>query len=304
MPSNDELLHELNEYYPYNFSRIELLREGGNATYAAHTKDKKYFLKCAGAAFADTLRASVDVNLYLQSCGLPVPEIIPTADGNRPFAALGAHFLVLYEYLEATEIDPAKDAEEIGALIGRLHALTDAYQGPLARRDKAFFIGRYLNILTKKGCAQAPAFAAYGERLWRRVEGLPRGYMHGDLYSGNIARGADGRLYLLDFDTSCIGFPLYDLALICNQTDYFKYDPEGLSKTLAVYRRMLQTYQKERRLALCGERALCDLLALYHFALQATIMEIYGFDCVDSAFFDRQLSWLNRWENQCERGLS
>lgn len=37
------------------------------------------------------------------------------------------------------------------------------------------------------------------------------------------------------------------------------------------------------------------MLALYHFALQATMIEINGLDCVDEAFFDRQLSWLYQW---------
>jgi hypothetical protein len=37
------------------------------------------------------------------------------------------------------------------------------------------------------------------------------------------------------------------------------------------------------------------MIALYHFALQATIIEIFGIDCVENAFFDRQLAWLNQW---------
>ncbi len=45
--------------------------------------------------------------------------------------------------------------------------------------------------------------------------------------------------------------------------------------------------------------ALYDIIALYHFALQATIIEIFGINCVDNALFDRQPDWLYKWQNQC-----
>ena len=46
------------------------------------------------------------------------------------------------------------------------------------------------------------------------------------------------------------------------------------------------------------QEAVYDLLAVYHFQLQATIIEIYGPDCVDDAFLDNQLDWLLRWRAQ------
>jgi hypothetical protein len=30
--------------------------------------------------------------------------------------------------------------------------------------------------------------------------------------------------------------------------------------------------------------------------LQATILEIYGVDCIDEGFIDGQLYWLNKWQ--------
>ena len=49
------------------------------------------------------------------------------------------------------------------------------------------------------------------------------------------------------------------------------------------------------------EAAFYDLIALYHFALQATIVEVFGMDCVDDEFFDCQLEWLYKWREQCEK---
>lgn len=34
----------------------------------------------------------------------------------------------------------------------------------------------------------------------------------------NIRKDPDGKLYIHDFDTSCEGFPMYDLTLICDMT--------------------------------------------------------------------------------------
>ncbi len=293
-----EILSVLNDRYPLHFTRAELLREGGNVTYAVYTNTTKYFLKIAGHAFADTIRTSIDVGLYLQSMGVSVPKVILTKDG-KPYIEQNENLVILYEFLTLTEIDMKNDAEQVGDLLGRLHNAMSGYQGVLAQRDKAFYIDRYINILREKRYPKTEAFAEYGEALWRRVRDLPRGYTHGDLYCGNVARSADGTLYILDLDTSCVGFPMYDLALICNQTEYFRYDDMGLSKTLAVYKRLLPAYCRQRALTEYERNAICDMLALYHFALQATIIEIHGLDCVDDAFLDNQLAWLKRWERQC-----
>jgi hypothetical protein len=37
-------------------------------------------------------------------------------------------------------------------------------------------------------------------------------------------------------------------------------------------------------------------VAIRHFQLQATILEIYGINCVDEGFIDGQLYWLNKWQ--------
>lgn len=293
-----ELLSNLNRNYQPTFTKIELFREGGNSTYVVYTETSKYFLKCTGPAFSDTMKTSIEVNLYLKRKEFPVPGIILTIE-EKPFVMHKENILVLYEYLETSEIDMKKDAEEVGALIGQMHHCMEDYPGQLLLRDKEFYIDRYIEILRKKQYPMVDEFIRYGDRLWDRVSKLPFGYSHGDLYCGNIERSADGTLYVLDLDTSCIGFPLYDLALICNRTDYFRYDEKGLSETLDIYKRFLTGYRQEYSISKCDAGSLTDMLALYHFALQATIIEVNGLTCVDHAFLDRQLSWLKQWEQQC-----
>ena len=63
----------------------------------------------------------------------------------------------------------------------------------------------------------------------------------------------------------------------------------------------MSEYLKYNSLSKAEIAAFYDLIALYHFALQATIIEIFGIDCVDKEFFDRQLNWLYKWREQREQ---
>lgn len=302
--NNEELLLVLKEHYELKISHIELFREGGNSTYIVEAEKSKFFLKCVDPAFADTIVTSIDVNLYLSRKSFSVPEIILTTDKKEPYVIYHSYLIIVYEYLQTTEIDMEKDAEEVGLLIGQMHSLMKDYPGQLVKRGKNFYIKRYIDILQKKHYSKVDEFVTIGEHIWDRVSKLPYGYSHGDMYCGNIERGKDGKLYILDFDTSCIGFQLYDLALICNQTDYFQYKEDGLPKTLSIYRRLLPEYQKTHKLSGCEESSLCDIILLYHFALQATIIEINGLDCVDYAFLDNQLVWLKHFKELYESRFS
>lgn len=50
------------------------------------------------------------------------------------------------------------------------------------------------------------------ERYADLPPGIPRGVVHGDAWQGNIARTADGRTILLDFERCAIGPPEWDLT--------------------------------------------------------------------------------------------
>ena len=37
--------------------------------------------------------------------------------------------------------------------------------------------------------------------------------------------------YVMDFDTSCIAFPMYDVALFCNDTNWYNFEYDGYEKS-------------------------------------------------------------------------
>lgn len=302
-----EILAVVNDHYSLHIDRLEFLRDSGSVAYAAYSNEGKYFLRITKPAFHDTVLPSLDIHVFLLTQGFPVPPIIWTKE-HSPYVRIGGkegeRFYILYAFIEGGEVDPEQDAEKIGALIGNFHHIMKAYPNALVKHDKPFYIDRYIEILRTKQYPEAARFAEYGDALWERVKDLPRGYSHGDMYRGNFHKTPDGTIYVLDFDTSCLGFPLYDPVLICNMTNYFEWEEDGYQKSKKVFDRFLPEYRKYNPLSEREAQSFFDMIALYHFALQATIIELFGLDCVDNAFFDRQLDWLMRWRDQCERYAS
>lgn len=295
-----ELLREISARYPILFQKLELLRDSGSLAYAAYGEGQKYFLRLVKPSLSEAAAAGTRVQVFLQKRGFPVPAVHLTKEGE-PYIPYEDGLLVLYDFLEGEDSQPERDIEAIGTLVGRLHREMRAYTGTLPVRDKQFYIGRYVDILREKRYSKAEDYAAYGDALWERLQALPMGYCHGDMYSGNIRRAKDGKLYLHDFDTSCIGLPMYDAALICDATEYFRYAAENLAKSDRLLQRFLPEYERESQICREDAGAFHDLIAMQHFSTQATIVELFGPNCLDDQSIDRQLEWLLCWSRQCQR---
>lgn len=299
------ILATLNHHYDKNIQVVKLLREAGNCTYiaTAYGTNKKYFLKTIRYPYLETALESVDIQMYLLLNEFPVIPIIFTKDG-APYVRIEEHkteyLFILYDFIDGDEPAP-EDTEEAGALVGKLHQLMKDYTGRLLVRNKHFFIDRYVEIMRKKQYSKWEAFQTYGNELWDRVKNLPRGYCHCDLYDGNIHKTDGDAMYVVDFDTSCTAFPMYDIVLFCNRTHYFKFDYDGYEHSKIRLKNFLKGYLQYSSLTAAEISAFYDLIAVYHFQLQAQVMETLGYDCVDDIFFDKQYDWLLCWKKQCEK---
>jgi len=292
-----DILSILKEHYPVNFDKLEMMRDAGSTSYTVFSCDDKYFLRVIKPALFNTAITGADIQVFLQNKGFPVPSIIFTKE-NLPFVRKDDVLLILYEFIEGNDSDPEQDAETIGALVGRLHQAMKVYPGELVKRDKHFYIGRYIEILRKKQYPRINEYLEYGDALWGKIKDLPRGYCHGDMYDGNIRKASDGKLYIHDFDTSCEGFSMYDLTLICDMTKYFDFDERNYDRSNEVFSRFVPEYRKYNSLSQAEINAYHALIAIQHFSTQATVMEIFGLDCIDGTDMDNQLEWLYRWRKQ------
>lgn len=304
MLKEKKMLDVLTKNYNIHFKSIELLREGGCKSYNVSNEDCKFFLKVIPSAFVDTARQSVNILRYLKEQGFSSPQVINTKNGH-PYIEVNEledrAIFVLFHYIDGQEPDEGEDIETIGMLVGQLHSIMREYKENLQEHGKEFFIDRYIDILRKKNydVNKIEIFQEYGDYLWKRVQNLPRGYCHGDMHRGNLLKTPEGKYYISDFDTSCYAFPMYDVMIMCNTTDYFNFDVDGYQKSRNTYESFLKGYTKFCSLSDTELKAFYDLIAIYHYQLQATIIEIYGLECVDEVFLDKQLVWLMRWREQC-----
>ena len=278
---------------------LEFLREGGTTTYIVNGRSK-YLLKVIGSAFSDTARQSASIMRYLEENGFPVPKMILTNSGEAFFETEidgEKKLIVLMEFIAGDEPELEKCASEVGRLVGRFHQLMEEYPSELVYRDKEFFIGRYIEFLRKKKYPRIKEYEELGERLWDKVKNLPQGNCHGDLHRGNLLQNADGKIYLVDFDTACKAPVMFDVMVMCDMTDYFNLKQEDIELTKVVYREFLSGSAGYHKLSREEILSFPYWVAIRHFQLQATILEIYGVDCIDEGFIDGQLYWLNKWQD-------
>jgi Ser/Thr protein kinase RdoA (MazF antagonist) len=290
---------ELN--YKINVDKIDLIRRGGNVTYLVYSKNNKYILKEMSKTFIQSLDRSVQVLKYLESHDFPGPRIISTINGD-PYVhwIIKDKVIVLFEYIEGREAEKAS-MKELGLLVGNLHRIMDDYKEPLPVLDKNYYIHRYLNILESLDYDGIKKYEDYGDYLWKGVDTIDKGFCHGDLFIGNIYEGLNQRLHIMDFDTAARGFSIYDIALVCNATNYFDFNEKDFLKTRKNMDEFLNAYIKIRNLGQSEINKLDPMISIYHYALQATIVEINGLECINHPFIEKQWQWLNKYQEVSHR---
>ncbi len=122
--------------------------------------------------------------------------------------------------------------------------------------------------------------------------------MHGDFHPGNLFL-RENEIIVYDFDACGQGYPVYDIATMCDVSDYFIVSKPQFQKAVSVTRentkRFLDGYNRYCSVTDIDLAQIPTWIALRHYDIQATILESLGSDCVDAAFLDNQLNWLWCW---------
>lgn len=308
MLCDESLLLLLNGWYEASFTKITLIREMIGRVCLLEGDGAKYVCKLYPSFYESRAVRAAELVSYLQSAGFSVPGILCSKQG-KPYVMLhtedGASggVCVLFDYIEGEELADPLPYEEIGEQVGLLHRLLRRYRGELPSFGKAYFIDAYLGYLRKFGIdrRQYAWFQAYGNALWERVRDLPHGFYHGDMHEGNFLRAKSGALVLFDFDQSGLAFPAYDMAVLCNRTDYFRFDAGAYDRVTDAVRRFAAAYRKQSPLTEAEVASVYDFVAIHHYQCQAAVIEKFGLDDFNSAFFDAQYEWLAAWRALCEK---
>lgn len=297
MKKQDEIINILGLKYGLSVKMITLCRDWIGQVYIITADNAQYVLKLYKKKRVEEILPTIEVVDYLYRQGCYVPEVVHTL-ADELYTVIDDNVAVLSEYIEGLEVDRDSSLHQIGVMAGQMHHLMKDYQGKLIKRDQSFFIQRYLDILDAKKYRQIDEFLSIGETLWQNVSQTQTGFMHGDFHTGNLFL-EKGRIVIYDFDACGIGFPAYDIATMCDATDYFfvgansfQTEREQLTKNVDTF---LNGYTKYCRITEEELATISSFIALRHYDIQATIITTLGLDCVDEEFLNRQLKWLHAW---------
>jgi Ser/Thr protein kinase RdoA (MazF antagonist) len=213
---------------------VELIRRGFNDHYRVKAGDENFILRAYqnGKYYVSGRQdylAELEVLAFLKGEGIPVAAPIPRRDGSllHDLEREGrTRYLALLEVAPGEEMRgmDSRPVEELGLLVGRLHAALDRYPGRADRHtlDERELIDLPDEILSRQLAARGfdvGYIADLAARLRERTATLTRqpgawGLIHGDLHGGNAHLDADGSITLFDFDHLGYGWRAYDLAPI------------------------------------------------------------------------------------------
>jgi Ser/Thr protein kinase RdoA (MazF antagonist) len=213
---------------------------------------------------------------------LAVPEPLPTRGGELVVTAEapgvpGPRHCVLFRWMPGRalgeRVSPAL-AEQMGALLARLHQHADTFRPPAAfssaRWDTVWTFGRPAAL---DGAEPDPLWpperralvaetAARVQALLDRLYADPRGlrFLHCDFHPGNLKRH-QGDLAVLDFDDSRWAYPVQDIGVALF---YFLDDPgyrELRRRFLAGYRGVRDALPPDGEIDLCLAARIVDLVS-------------------------------------------
>lgn len=306
IPDYDSMIKYLNDIYSLNLDNIYLYRDMIGAVYFLREKDKRYVYKLYRTFDSKAAIQSTQIISYLKIKKFPVVTIIPTKqdelysniempEGNR----VG----ILFEYIDGKEIDTKEDIFLIGKLTGEIHKLMETYNGELRVLGKEHYIDRFIRIMRDmfSEVRKIEEMDKYGNELWNNMLALPKGFCHGDLHTGNLLKTRKGEIIFFDFDIASNSYPIFDVATICDDTDFCTLNDRDIEKTHLNFEKFYAGYSKEKQLSRLEKSAIFDCIAIRHYELNGTIplyrLPVGGNHWLNDECFNIHYKWMMQWKD-------
>ena len=185
----------------------------GDRKYCACDRDgNKYFLRISPVEKYDRRRRCFE--MMLRAAAIGVPMCAPLAFGR---CDEGVYILQDWIDGESAETYAARlDGHGqylLGAEAGRILGVIHSIPAPKDAEAWETVYGRKLerNLKTFETCPVraegAELFAEFVSENRDLIVGRPQCFQHGDYHIGNMMAGADGQLYIIDFDRDDVGDP-------------------------------------------------------------------------------------------------
>ena len=165
---------------------------------------------------------------WMQFVGSRTPDVVSvigeSATDTRQFMFEGEHFTVtLLEKIIGKPITAeqwnASHFERLGALTGFLHKVGQEYRAPNDEAELTEWDSTPEACLAHELPEDERALPDLNQRVFDHMAAMPRdparyGPIHYDIHPGNYLITADNRLVLFDFENSCRGHYINDIAVV------------------------------------------------------------------------------------------
>ncbi len=223
-----------------------------NANYRLETSAGTFLLRhCLNRDISD-VAFELKVYAWLARHGFPAPKVIRLANGQRWFRDPGDTAVFLMEWLEGSEPVPSPSCvATIGQALGHLHRLPIP-NGNWWRRKNPTGIEFAAGLAGHVRAQDDERFHFFNEafvRLQNQLDdSLPRGFIHGDLFTDNTIFDGDRLVAVLDFEAACEDALVYDVAMAVHGFCYSneRWSPDLAGHLLAGYGEARPLDERER----------------------------------------------------------
>ena len=246
---------------------IEKLDGGwANSNYKLSLSDgTKLVLKIWNEQHEDRVEYLLGITTYLSELGIPTP---------KPISFNNNEYLIMKNNLPWT-ILPFIDGEWLGNDYQSLFTLGQIQANmhlavPPKNLECDFSMGitlfdKLFKIADERNCWDDFLLTLKSSRsIYEKLDKLPKGIIHGDLFPDNVIRQNDGNLFLLDFEEVCNDILAFDLAMTFVGFGWEEGEPIN-DRWVAI----LEGYQSVRKLTKEELDALPDLHKLATLSIAA-----------------------------------
>ena len=246
---------------------IEKLDGGwANSNYKLSLSDgTKLVLKIWNEQHEDRVEYLLGITTYLSELGIPTP---------KPISFNNNEYLIMKNNLPWT-ILPFIDGEWLGNDYQSLFTLGQIQANmhlavPPKNLECDFSMGitlfdKLFKIADERNCWDDFLLTLKTSRsIYEKLDKLPKGIIHGDLFPDNVIRQNDGNLFLLDFEEVCNDILAFDLAMTFVGFGWEEGEPIN-DRWVAI----LEGYQSVRKLTKEELDALPDLHKLATLSIAA-----------------------------------
>lgn len=257
------------------------LPEGSvNTLYRLETARGRFVLRLSEGRSETEVRFETELLAYLRSARYPAVVIEQRPDGAYSGRVKGK-FAAVFHWASGEHLVPAdtsvEQAMESGRVLGRLHVVTEDFDGRLENRYGPLPVRQMLDDVIRRarersGDHELQAAMSLLEREGARLDHLPgsnEGVIHADWFPDNLRFLGDRVAAVLDFEMACRGPYVLDLATAIHAGCF---DEDFVPARVAA---LVAGYEQERRLS-PDERAAFHDWARFS-ALRFTLSRVLDF---------------------------